>query len=279
MAFYNNYNGDMSSLKLIQDNIEKKTMLIPGISCQSGVDVSSLGDRCYYFQRSTSGLTTGKAGAPINYSAVGVVRKDFALEDAIKIGDMIPVVNPLSSVNIVEDRLVYQITEANNLHNELAINYLAHNGTDYQDYTALTKDNAYDTLNEVMRNFVLNNKDKGLYPTAVFVSNECAKFLLQDARFIRFGTNLEDYRAYNNLIGKIGKAYVFEAADLDTLTIYDFIVLSSEAFVAPLNVESVVVKDGAQYGYPTGKIIAGEIRYGFSIAEPGAVLVKKNAEN
>lgn len=45
------------------------------------------------------------------------------------------------------------------------------------------------------------------------------------------------------------------------------------ALVAPINVKSWAVVDGVQLGYPSAKIIAGELLYGFSIADSDAILV------
>lgn len=276
MAFYNSYQGDQSSLKTIIDNIEKKSILIPGITCKAGIQVNELGDRCYYFKRAGSTITKAKAGKPINYRNVGVSREDFAMEDALQIGDIIPTVRANSSVDVVQDRLAYQALEAANMQNKLALQYLMAYGTDIQDYDDLTEDNAYNKLCEIIEDFKLNNKEKGLEPTAAFVSNSAIKLLLNDSRFVRFSVNAGDYSMYNNIIGKIGNCFIFEAPDMDDDEDFDFIVLHSEAFVCPLNVNSLSIKPAAQYGFPSGEIIAGELRYGFSIADAGAILVKKN---
>lgn len=282
MPFHNNFEGDLTALKIITDNIEKKSLLIDGVTCYGALNINEPGDKCYYYTRSAPSVkylsTTGDpilAGTPITYSAAGLQRHELALDDCIQISDvLVSLKSP--SVDETNDRLKYAGIDAANVHNALAVKYLAQNGTDIQDTEALTEANAYGKLIDIIEDFRLNNKDKGLMPTAVFVSNAAAIFLFKDTRFTRFVVK-EAERKYANQIADIGGIPVLEAPDMDDLAGYDFIVLHYSAFVAPMNTSSITTSSAVQLGFPNGQIVGGEIRYGFDIADKGAVLVKKNA--
>ena len=55
----------------------------------------------------------------------------------------------------------------------------------------------------------------------------------------------------------------------------DIIMLNAEAVAAPINVKTLVIADATAAGYPGGVIVAGELGYGFKIADHDLVLIRE----
>lgn len=275
MAFYNSKQGNIDSLKHIANLIEEKSILIDGLTCAPGLYMNELGDKAYYYKRGESSLGYDVAGKPISYNNSGLVRVEFVLDHSIYINDVLPNAQYGSpEVDVVRDRMDYQAIQAANMHNIKGLEYIMINGTDVQDYDDLTQDNAFNKLIDLIEDFRLNNKDKGLEPTAVLVSNAAAKFLFKEERFAHYAQLASG--KYTNEIARIGKIVVLECPDMDDDQDFDYICMNANALVAPLYVKYLDSKPGVQAGYPNGTLLGGELRVGFSMVDTGAVLIKKN---
>lgn len=276
MAFYNNFHGDAESLKIYDDVIAKKSILIPGISCHEGISISEYGDKAYYFNHGATEIDYDLAGKQVQFSSTGSNREMVSLDHALYIKDVLPEADKITSVSEVADRVEFQLTKAINLQNKKGLEFLMANGTDVQDYEELTDANAFEKLIGVIEDFKLNNKNKGLVPSAGFISNAAMIHLYSDAKFCRFADAAKQFPEYKNLVAIIGQCFLFEAPDMDDDADFDFIILDSKAFVAPLNLITMGLSPAIACGYPNGKIVSGEIRVGFKVADAGAVLIKKN---
>ena len=77
-----------------------------------------------------------------------------------------------------------------------------------------------------------------------------------DQRFVR----LTDF------LSKVGKAAgveIVEAVDMPAEA--DFILINRVGVLAPINVNTLVITDATQAGYPGGTLIAGELGFGLKV--------------
>lgn len=294
MAFNNGFNGDQVSLKYILQTLEAKTVLIPGITANANLSVSAAGEVAYFYKRGTSTVTTGNIGDSVSYAAKGVTRSDINLTSAITIGAVLPHVNFATiQAPVIADRVVMEAMAAANKHNSLAVTYLEDNGSQYfktsdgtivvetavTSNSALTYSTVYDEIVDMKKAFNVKNAAKGMKPTAIIVSEAVYANLLKSDEFIR-KEQAGDQVVFDGMVGKVAGLYVVvspdtaETSTADETT--DIIMLNAEAFAAPTNIKTLFVVDATAAGYPGGTIVAGEIGYGFAIADAELLLVRRH---
>lgn len=255
MAFNNGFNGDHASLQHILKTLDFKTVLIPGVTANEDVMVTAAGESAFLYTRSTSSVAAGNVGDAINYAAKGVKRIDVPMTSRFGIGSIIPYANYQTvSADVVGDKVVQEAIEASNQHNKAALTAMAAAAT-AKTYTNGV--DAYTALTEGISNFKIDNAKSGLKPTAAIVSPAFYAKLLLDERFVRITEAVVE-----GLVGKAAGIQIVESADLENV---DFIVLHKNGVVAPVNVNTLIVTDSTQAGYPGGTLIAGELGYGFKM--------------
>lgn len=294
MAYNNGFNGDSVSLQYILQTLDSKTILIPGITANANLSVSAMGEVAYYYKRGTSTVTTGNVGDSITYAAKGVTREDISLTSAITIGAVLPHVNFATiQAPVIADRVIMESISAANQHNTLAVTYLEDNSTNFYkssdgtvvvettatSNSALTYSTVYDEIIDMKKAFNVKNKAKGMKPTAIIVSEAVYADLLKSDQFIR-KEQAGDAVVYDGVVGRVAGLQVVVSPDTAVTTSADestdIIMLNAEGFAAPLNVRSLAVVDATAAGYPLGTIVAGEIGFGFKIADPDLVLVRRH---
>lgn len=286
MAFSNGFNGDVKSLNYILQTLEAKQVLIPGVTSNPNLQVSAAGEVAYFYTRGASSVTSGTntLGAQISYTSSGVTRVDINLTNAIQIGAVIPYVNFATvEASVVADKVIQESLIAANTWNERALAYIEGNATRFYLATdgtittvsvtnnaALTATTVYAEIINMKKAFNVANKAKGMKPTAIIVSEAVNALLLQSDEFIR-KEQAGDAMVYEGLIGRVAGLQVVVSPD----AVEDIIMLNAEAVAAPVNVKSLVIADATPAGYPAGVIVAGEIGYGFKIADQDLVLVRE----
>jgi len=267
MAFANAFNGDTVSLNYILQTLDRKSIIIPGITANPNLTVSAAGEVAYFYERGSSNIGTGSVGAQLTYVSTGGTKVSITLDKAIQIKDVLPLVNSATvSADIIGDRAIYNSILAANKQNELAVAYLISSATAFDtsnsaaaSYIA-SSGTAYQIITEAQKVFKVLNKATAMKPTAVIVSSGTYALLLNSKEFIRSTLSGDDV-VYEGVVGKIAGLNVVEAVDLTV----DFIILNAEGFAAPTNINSFVLADGTAAGYPNGTIIAGELGYGFYV--------------
>jgi hypothetical protein len=258
------------------------------------LSVSAAGEVAYYYKRGTSTVTTGNVGDSISYTAKGVTRSDISLTSAITIGSVLPHVNFATiQANVIADRVILEAMTAANKHNSLAVTYLEDQGVQYfkssdasivvetavTSNSALTYSTVYAEIVDMKQAFNVKNKAKGMKPTAIIVSEAVYANLLKSDEFVR----KEQANASVAVDGYVGRVAGLEvvvspdaaaSATADETT--DIIMLNAEAFAAPTNIKTLYIVDATAAGYPGGTIIAGEIGYGFQIADSELLLVRRH---
>ena len=286
MAFSNGFNGDVKSLNYILQTLEAKQVLIPGVTSNPNLQVSAAGEVAYFYTRGASSVTSGTntLGSQISYTSSGVTRVDINLTNAIQIGAVIPYVNFATvEASVVADKVIQESLTAANTWNEKALAYIEGNATRFYAPTsgaittvsitnnaALTATTVYAEIINMKKAFNVANKAKGMKPTAIIVSESINALLLQSDEFIR-KEQAGDAMVYEGLIGRVAGLQVVVSPD----AVEDIIMLNAEAVAAPVNVKSLVIADATAAGYPAGIIVAGEIGYGFKIADQDLVLVRE----
>lgn len=286
MAFSNGFNGDVKSLNYILQTLEAKQVLIPGVTSNPNLQVSAAGEVAYFYTRGASSVTSGTntLGSQISYTSSGVTRVDINLTNAIQIGAVIPYVNFATvEASVVADKVIQESLTAANTWNEKALAYIEGNATRFYkaadgtittvsitNNAALTATTVYAEIINMKKAFNVANKAKGMKPTAIIVSEAVNALLLQSDEFIR-KEQAGDAMVYEGLIGRVAGLQVVVSAD----AVEDIIMLNAEAVAAPVNVKSLVIADATAAGYPAGIIVAGEIGYGFKIADQDLVLVRE----
>ena len=264
MAYNNGFSGDHVSLQHILKTLEYKTVLIPGVTANEDVSVSAAGEVGFLYTRSTSTVASGNVGDIVNYAAKGVKKIDVPMTLRYGIGTIIPYANYQTvSADVVGDKVIQEAIEAANQHNKAALTAM----TAAAEAKTYKKDAAaYEALVEAIANFKKDNAVSGLRPTAAIVSPEFYAQLLVDQRFIRITDAVIE-----GLVGKAAGVQIIESVDL---TDADFIILHKNGVVAPVNVNTLVITDSTQAGYPGGTLIAGEIGYGFKMITKADDLTK-----
>lgn len=276
----NPFDGDITSLDKIWDDNKCKSLLIPGVTCATGVSTNASGSIAYYFKRThNQDLEVGtpaNGSEPVNFSLEGLNLSEIELDKAIQINDIIPLVKTSSSVDVVKDRVSLRTSEAYKLLNKEAIKYMYNNGSADLSMTSeiTSPESALGTLTMCMKNYIVNNADLGYEPTAVLVNSTVAAMLLNNPAFNRFVLNIEDASKTNYVLGRVGNCLVIEAPDIDTYSDLDFIILNSEAFIAPKSITPIKATSAVACGYANGVIISGEYRFNFDIPNMDAVLLK-----
>lgn len=267
------------SLNHILQTLEPKVIAIPGVTCSANLSVSAAGEEAYYYTRSASTVAVGTLGDQLNYQSGGLTRVSIPMVQAIQIQSVLPNANVATvSADVVGDRVIYETMAAANKYNEQFLAGLyASNGT-ITGTTAGTATTAYGIIIDAIAEFKKKNKAKGMKPTSIVVGPTWEALLLKCPEFLR-STELGDKVAsYEGVIGKIAGLPVVLAVDMDeTTSKIDFILVNQEGFGAPQNINSLVVTDATAAGYPAGTLIAGEIGYGFKVADNDLVLIRKHA--
>lgn len=278
MSFANGFNGDVVSLNHILQTLDAKVIAIPGVTCSSGLSVSAAGETAYYFTRSATSVGTGTLGAQLTYTSGGLTRVDIPMTSAVQIKSVLPLANVETvSADVVADRVVYESLSAANKYNELFLAALYASTGTITGTAALTKATVYGAIVDAVKEFKTTNKAKGMKPTGIIVGPTVEALLLQSPEFIR-STAVGDAAVNDAYIGKVAGLPVISAVDLDeTTNKIDFILINQEGFGAPTNVKSLVTVDATAAGYPAGTLIAGEIGYGFKIADNNLIEIRKHA--
>lgn len=249
------FSGDQVSLQHILKTLEYKTVLIPGVTANEDVMVSAAGEVGFLYTRSASTVASGNVGDIVNYAAKGVKKIDVPMTSRFGIGAIIPYANHQTvSADVVGDKVVQEAIEAANQHNKAAVTAMV-SAAVAKTYTKAIK--AYEALVEAISNFKTDNAVSGLRPTAAIVTPAFYAKLLLDERFIRITDAVIE-----GLVGKAAGVQIVESADLSGV---DFIILHKNGVVAPMNVNTLIVTDSTQAGYPGGTLIAGEVGYGFKM--------------
>ena len=267
------------SLNHILQTLERKVIAVPGLSCSQDLSVSAAGESAYYFTRSASSVTTGNLGAKMDYTSGGLTRVDIPMTSAIQIKSVLPNANVATvSADVVGDRVIYETINAANKYNEEFLKALCTSTGTITGTTAATKSTVYGIIVDAIKQFKLKNAAKGMKPTAIIVGPTFEALLMQAPEFLRSTALGDDVASYEGVIGKVAGLPVIVAVDMDESTSkIDFILVNQEGFGAPQNVNSLVVTDATQAGYPAGTLIAGEIGYGFKVADNDLVLIRKHA--
>lgn len=293
MAFANGFSGDVKSLQHILQTLDAKTILIPGVTSNQNLQVSAAGEVAYFYKRSSAtatnvaATTTTGVGQKIDYTSKGVERVDVNLTNAIQIGAVLPHVNyaTVEGADVVADKVIQEAISAANEWNTQAIGYLEGNATNFYtasagtittvsvtNNAALTSTTVYSEIVKMRKAFNVKNKATGMKPTAVIVSEGVYALLLQSDEFIRKEQAQDLTVVAEGQVGRVAGLWVVVSPDMDE----DIVMLNSEAFAAPININSLMTADATPAGYPGGTIVAGEIGYGFKIGEQDLVLVREN---
>ena len=256
MAFNNGFSGDHKSLQHIIKTLDYKTVLIPGITANADVMVTAAGESAFLYTRSASSVASGNVGDIVNYAAKGVKRIDVPMTSRFGIGAIIPYANYQTvDADVVGDKVIQEAIESANQHNKAGLAAILA-AAEAKTYT--NGASAYEALVEAIANFKQDNAKNGLRPTGVLVSPEFYAKLLLDERFIRITDAVIE-----GLVGKAAGLKVVETVDMDSGV--DFVLVHANGVVAPVNVNTLVVTDATQAGYPGGTLIAGELGYGFKV--------------
>lgn len=279
MAFANGYNGDVVSLNHILQTLERKVIAVPGVSCADGLSVSAMGETAYYFTRSASTVDVGDLGAQMEYTSGGLTRVDIPMVKAVQIKSVLPNANVATiSADVVGDRVIYETMSAANKYNEKFLEALCDSTGSITGTTAADKSTVYGIIVDAIKEFKVKNKAKGMKPTCIVVGPTFEALLMKCPEFLRSTALGDAVVSSEGVIGKVCGLPVILAVDMDETTDkIDFILMNAEGFGAPQNVNSLVVTDATQAGYPAGTLIAGEIGYGFKVADNDLVLIRKHA--
>ena len=256
MAFSNGFNGDVVSLQHILKTLEFKTILIPGVTANEDVMVTAQGEAAYIYTRGASSVGSHVLGTKLDYTSTGVKKVDVPMASGLKIGAVIPYANYQTvSADVVADKVIQEVIEITNKHNELALGAIV---TGAGVVKASTGTGAYEQLVNAIAQFKIDNKKNGLKPTAALVSPAFYGELLLDQRFVRLtDVIIEGY------MGKAAGVPIVEAVDMPAEA--DFILVNKAGIVAPMNVNTLMVTDATQAGYPGGTLIAGELGFGLKV--------------
>lgn len=254
MPFSNGYNGDVRQLPVIIKTLEAKLYTQPGVTCNPDVSVTAAGEALYYYTHSDESAATGhKLGAKIDYTSTGVERKTIAIEEGISISDVIPAVNYQTvSADVVGDKVVQETLKAANKINEDYIEKLEAAGEDAT--TTYDAADPYGSLLKLRAEFVKDNKEEAMKPTAAFVDSEVYSALLAKNVII-----FKDGRQWGDLMG----FSVIECPDLTSKVV----MLNANAMASAQNINNLVVVDATPAGYPGGTLIGGEIGFANAKAE------------
>lgn len=256
MPFANGYNGDVVTLNHVIKTVKEKRVLVPGIITNPNLSVTAKGEIAYFFTQAKTSVKKVKLGDKFVWEPSGAIRHYIPMEDALRIQKSYShaEVDTLSTDIVTADTLSETI-EQMNLWNREGLGELEAAA----EVKTLDGATAWEQFVNAIAEFKMDNADNGFAPTGVLMSPKFAAQIKLDQRFL-IGVD-RDSVARTGYLGRIDGVDTIETLDLKE----GFIIVNSTGVAAPINVHFINLQDGAAAGQPVGKILSGDLGYGFKV--------------
>lgn len=259
--FANGFQGDINSLNVILPTLNAKTYIIPGVTVNADLNVTSMGEQAYFYvQSAPTAAGSHTLGGKLTETSAGVKRIPVDLSEGYGIHTVLPHVNFATvEASVVESKVIQETLKRANLFNEEFVAALV-TGAKAKTYTKDLKGTA--ALLEAIGTFKKDNKANALRPTGALVTVDFYNALIEDVK--NRSTERTDGLLFDGNVLTIAGIPVIESVDL---TGVDFVLIHAEGVGAIINVQSLFVVDSTAAGYPGGLLISGEMGRGFEVVD------------
>lgn len=259
--FANGFQGDINSLNVILPTLNAKTYIIPGVTVNGDLNVTSMGEQAYFYVQNAPNVGANhKLGGKLSEQTAGVTRIAVDLSEGYGIHTVLPHVNFATvQASVVESKVVQETLKRANLFNEEFVEALVA-GAQTKTYKKGAKGTA--ALLDAIGTFKKDNKGNALKPTGALVTVDFYNELIEDVK--NRSTERTDGLLFDGNVLTIAGIPVIESVDL---TGSDFILIHAEGVGAIINVQSLFVVDSTTAGYPGGLLISGELGRGFEVVD------------
>lgn len=246
MAFYK-ANGDTVQSGIVQQTLNAKTYIIEGVTIDDEIEMPNAETLIYWVTDSSAPAVQASVGAPQNFSAKALVKKTVTVSKSLGMNGVIPGVNKeLVTADQVNSHVIKDTIKASNAINK---DYLTELETVAEAATATySASDVYGSILALKAEFVTDNKDNYLVPTACFVS-PAVYALLQKNNLIYFKDN--------NPVGNFLGMAIIEAPDL----VANAVMMNAKAMISGIAFQDTTVFDAAPLGYAGGTGYIGELAY------------------
>lgn len=257
--FANGFQGDINSLNVILPTLNAKTYIIPGVTVNADLNVTSMGEQAYFYvQNAPTAAGSHTLGGKLTEQSAGVKRIAVDLSTGYGIHTVLPHVNFATvAASVVESKVIQETLKRANLFNEEFVAALLAGAT-AKTYKKDAKGTA--ALLDAIGVFKKDNKANALRPTGALVTVDFYNELIEDVK--NRSTERTDGLLFDGNVLTIGGVPVIESVDLVGV---DFILIHAEGVGAIINVQSLFVVDSTAAGYPGGLLISGELGRGFEV--------------
>ena len=257
--FANGFQGDTKGLDIILKTLEAKSYAIPGITVNSELAVTSMGESAYfYIQGATSAVGSHTLGTKLTETSSGVKRISIDLSQGYAIHTVIPHANYATvAPDVVEKKIAQEALKRSNLYNEDFVTAILA-GAKAKTYTKTLV--GLKAFLEAVGTFKKDNKVNALQPTGALVSVDFYNALIDDLK--GRSTERTDGLLFDGNMIVVRGIPVIECVDLVGA---DFVLVHAEGTAAPINIQTLFVVDGTVAGYPGSVLISGEMGRGFKV--------------
>jgi hypothetical protein len=270
--------GDVAQLDFIVKTLEEKLYIIPGITCEDEINIPSAELINYWVGGELNVDDNGsRPGAKQSFGEQGLYRKTVAIDRSAKMNGVIPGVNLATcSANILNNYVIKSTIEAANkinrhfltklegIANKKFIGTLDEESGEMENTesavaptTTYDADDIYRTVLDLRAEFIKQNEQTYLEPTALFVSPEAMARLKEK--------NLVLYKD-NSPYGTFLEMEIIEAPNLTK----NLVMMNKKAMISGVAFNAVRSFDGSYLGYADGVAYIGEIAYTNTPTEYGA---------